>query len=196
VSGPFLYNFFRDYDPGTGRYIQPDPLGLEGGSMSLYTYADQNPLSNTDPTGLQFVLLGGGGGAVGGFGGLRGFGGNSGGRSNSSNDPYGGLGQYMGGGSATGSSSSSSSSSSAQQVQCKQPCPPCKLADGTVVAIGTIGYRWDKLPPSVVQHGIVGDHLNLYEVNQNPNNCKCFWRRGPTVRPPPLPGWIPIQPLM
>jgi RHS repeat-associated protein len=46
------YNYFRDYDPGTGRYIQSDPIGLEGGSMSLYTYADNAPTMNADPLGL------------------------------------------------------------------------------------------------------------------------------------------------
>lgn len=29
-SGQY-YNYFRDYDPSTGRYIQGDPIGLSGG---------------------------------------------------------------------------------------------------------------------------------------------------------------------
>jgi RHS repeat-associated protein len=44
-------NWHRDYDPGIGRYLQPDPLGLDGG-VSLFGYAAQNPLLRTDPTGL------------------------------------------------------------------------------------------------------------------------------------------------
>jgi RHS repeat-associated protein len=44
-------NGFRDYDPATGRYPQTDPLGLGGGSYSPYTYSDDNPITNTDPTG-------------------------------------------------------------------------------------------------------------------------------------------------
>ncbi len=47
------YNYFRDYDPTTCRYIESDPIGL-GGGINLYGYAHQNPLAFTDPTG-QFV---------------------------------------------------------------------------------------------------------------------------------------------
>ena len=32
------YNYFRDYDPKTGRYIEPDPIGLKGGT-NLFEYA-------------------------------------------------------------------------------------------------------------------------------------------------------------
>jgi hypothetical protein len=45
------YNYFRDYDPQTGRYVQPDPIGLDGG-INLYTYSDLSPLTTIDPLGL------------------------------------------------------------------------------------------------------------------------------------------------
>jgi RHS repeat-associated protein len=45
------YNYYRDYDARTGRYIESDPTGLAGGS-STFGYANANPLALTDPLGL------------------------------------------------------------------------------------------------------------------------------------------------
>jgi len=45
------YNYFRDYDPTTGRYIEADPMGLAAGP-NVYAYVGGNPLSFIDPLGL------------------------------------------------------------------------------------------------------------------------------------------------
>jgi RHS repeat-associated protein len=51
------YNYYRDYDPTIGRYLQPDPIGLAGG-VNPYVYALNNPLRFFDPYGLDaFVSL-------------------------------------------------------------------------------------------------------------------------------------------
>ncbi|HKA42681.1 MAG TPA: RHS repeat-associated core domain-containing protein, partial [Burkholderiales bacterium] len=45
------YNYFRDYDPTIGRYIQSDPVGLRGG-VNIYAYVGSSPLRWEDPFGL------------------------------------------------------------------------------------------------------------------------------------------------
>ncbi|POZ50302.1 RHS repeat-associated core domain-containing protein [Methylovulum psychrotolerans] len=40
------YNHTRYFSPRTGRYLQPDLMGLEGG-INVYTYANGNPVSYT-----------------------------------------------------------------------------------------------------------------------------------------------------
>lgn len=45
------YNYFRFYNPHTGRYNESDPIGLIGG-VNTYLYAASNPLVSADPSGL------------------------------------------------------------------------------------------------------------------------------------------------
>lgn len=54
----FFYNHHRYYDPATGRYLTPDPLGRAGGE-NLYGYANQSPLQYGDPEGLLLFAFDG-----------------------------------------------------------------------------------------------------------------------------------------
>lgn len=45
------YNYFRDYDPQMGRYIESDPIGLRG-RINTYSYVEGNPLRRSDRFGL------------------------------------------------------------------------------------------------------------------------------------------------
>lgn len=45
------YNWNRYYDPDTGRYITPDPLGMDAG-VNYYVYVQGNPTGMVDPSGL------------------------------------------------------------------------------------------------------------------------------------------------
>jgi len=69
-NGLYYYRA-RYYNPGMGRFIAEDPIGLAGG-LNWYAYAEGNPISYIDPTGEIGVpgLIAGGiiGGISGAFG--------------------------------------------------------------------------------------------------------------------------------
>lgn len=52
----FHYNHHRYYDPLSGRYLSPDPIGLAGGRNG-FGYAGENPLKYSDRSGLYNAAL-------------------------------------------------------------------------------------------------------------------------------------------
>lgn len=52
LESGLAYNWHRHYDATTGRYLQPDPLGMPDGP-SRWAYVENSPFMMVDPTGLQ-----------------------------------------------------------------------------------------------------------------------------------------------
>ncbi|MES9814012.1 MAG: RHS repeat-associated core domain-containing protein [Candidatus Thiodiazotropha sp.] len=52
----YYYNYFRTYDPKTGRYLESDPIGLAG-DINTYTYVGGDPLIYIDLYGLDTLNL-------------------------------------------------------------------------------------------------------------------------------------------
>ena len=56
VGTGHFYNHNRFYNPELGRYMEADPIGLEGG-LNPYAYAGSNPVMFTDSSGLKLDML-------------------------------------------------------------------------------------------------------------------------------------------
>ncbi|EBA4497518.1 RHS repeat protein [Salmonella enterica] len=173
------YNRYRYYNPGQGRYITQDPIGLKGG-LNPYQYP-LNPVTEVDPLGLWAFAIP----AI-----LEGI-----------NWLFWGSAAAGGTVLATSGDSEQSKTKTEHLAKCeeKKPCPPCKTISGNIVPRGTIGYRHDLVPPGKPHHPYTGDHYNLYKANQNPNNCQCFWKESGAADAanglPPPTGSIPIEPF-
>src|SRR5262249_11260408 len=50
------YNYHRDYDPHSGRYLESDAGGLQDGT-NTYTYVRSRPTIAVDPAGLYSVSI-------------------------------------------------------------------------------------------------------------------------------------------
>jgi RHS repeat-associated protein len=48
------YNYYRDYDPAVGRYVESDPIGLAAG-VNTFAYASENAISLADQDELEAV---------------------------------------------------------------------------------------------------------------------------------------------
>jgi len=170
-TGGLFQNLNRDYDPSLGRYVEADPVGIEGG-QNVYAYVDGRPTQATDPEGLQPIIIPAPRGpsppgvVPGPFAPWN----------TSWQDVKAALGL---------------NNSRAANAYCPRPggnCPPC-----TPYAAGTIGYLG---PHDTHDHFPVGrPHLNLFSVNQNPLTCRCRWNKAnpPVVAPPPRPGWVDLN---
>lgn len=68
-----FYNYFRFYDPKTGRYVENDPIDLQGG-LNRWGYVGGNPLLKIDPMGKMATAVAGAeaGASVGALGGPAG----------------------------------------------------------------------------------------------------------------------------
>lgn len=55
-STNLFYNYFRDYDPSTGRYVESDPIGLSGG-INTYAYVGGAPTLYSDALGLLVTAV-------------------------------------------------------------------------------------------------------------------------------------------
>ncbi|MDO4228136.1 RHS repeat domain-containing protein, partial [Neisseria sp.] len=180
------YNFFRYYEPITGRFINQDPIGLSGGS-NFYQFAS-NSSTQIDPLGLAAIVLipaaievgaaikgalfVGSAAAVG----------------------------YAGSKVITSSTADTCTGKCQEKSEKEKKCPPCKTVSGKIIKPKTLGYRpLDVIPNNVKQHGVYGSHHNIFEANQMPYpKCDCFWAKQKYVLKPNqlTSNMVPVEPFI
>jgi RHS repeat-associated protein len=47
----------REYDPRTARWLQRDPIGVAGGHPNVYLYCLNQPVTRTDPSGQDCIVV-------------------------------------------------------------------------------------------------------------------------------------------
>lgn len=170
------YNYFRDYDPGTGRYVESDPIGQAGG-FATYGYGLNQPTQLYDKYGLNPVGVVGGAVVVGAIAGCAGgcFGALVG--------DYGGcvIKRRQAGGKTVG--------------QCSDECTPdpCEAAKSCIsgcIAGAIIGGATGG--KGVVLSPVAGYLLRKYfRFLFSPDFCKKYGLESPgKPQPIPLPDWL------
>ena len=179
VETGLAYNTARDYDASTGRYVESDPIGLDGGSYSTHAYANGNPASVTDPLGLAPP------GRTAPSPASPGIWPSSGPFDQSWSQAVQNTAQQI--------TDAVDNAIEAVKAACKT-CPDCSpYKKGT---IGYIGPHTDHDHYNKTLGRYLNPHLNLFVVQQNPKDCKCFWRKpkpDDSAEPPPLPGWVDLN---
>ena len=193
-TGLYYYRA-RYYDPQTGRLLSEDPLEFEGDGPNFYKYVLNDPTDLGDPFGLnaQPIPL-----------------------------PYKRLGpelvpdlvkrnipfpwgRIVGGVALAiiGELLNPEPTARDEDLLPKNK-PDCDKGKGgckpCVPPVGTRAYREDTNPNSPAHHGVPVPHWRLYEMQQNPHNCQCFWKKVPENEggfgpSPPPAGVAPIGPV-
>jgi RHS repeat-associated protein len=177
------FNRARYFDPAMGRWLSEDPIRFFG-DKNFYRYSLNNPVNYSDPSGLQVPAPAPVPAPITGAGPLiliyvdvwlaqhdwQEF-------------------QKLCAASGWAWCTPSPGPSPSTTSNCRNNCAPC------VPPVGTIAYRVDTVPPSDPHFPFSGTHWHLYRMNQNPNNCQCFWQDLNQAGEGPIPsGSVPITP--